>query len=222
MPLPLPPPGGHRLHRLQRGPPEQLLPPLHQPLPAQRVPEGAGGRGGDLPGLRQVSGGPGAVAGRVNGSRGEPAAVGRRSPRGHLGLLSRPCPVPRESPGPWAERGFPSRSPRQPSPEDPQLPSVHPPERGWGPSEHRLCRGNCTSAAAGLAPSHTPAASQAPATAERALPVRWRGEPEEALAGSLTPFPVQRSLQALPTSEPRQPASQARGSLCSSLALGWG
>lgn len=48
------PTGGHRLHSLQRGPPEQLLPALHQPLPAQRVPAGPGGRGRGLPGLRQV------------------------------------------------------------------------------------------------------------------------------------------------------------------------
>lgn len=54
--LTAPPPGGHRLHGLQRGPPEQLLPALHQPLPAQRVPQGTGGCGRDLPGLRQVGG----------------------------------------------------------------------------------------------------------------------------------------------------------------------
>lgn len=48
------PPGGHRLHSLQWRPQEQLLIALHQPVPAQRVPEGSDCCRGDLPGLRQV------------------------------------------------------------------------------------------------------------------------------------------------------------------------
>lgn len=48
------PSGGHRLHSLQWRPQEQLLIALHQPVPAQRVPEGSDRRRGDLPGLRQV------------------------------------------------------------------------------------------------------------------------------------------------------------------------
>lgn len=46
--------GGSRLHSIQWGSQKQLLPPLHPPLPAQRVPQSAGGCGRDLPGLRQV------------------------------------------------------------------------------------------------------------------------------------------------------------------------
>ena len=47
-------PGGNRLHSLQRGSQKQLLPPLHPPLPAQRVPQSSGSCGGDLPRLWQV------------------------------------------------------------------------------------------------------------------------------------------------------------------------